>query len=163
MFYLQLDDLNSNIVLTYNNKLLKFKKINGKYVASINDTKGTVSFIFHHEFNNHLWFLKALIFYLLSFIGLFMKRYSKCFYKLDVNVEFVPQIDGTYYDIILNDNPNVNNPVSINGGQYYLLSENKFIFDEKAKKNFHIYKIFSIIFRIIILILVVIILIVFLI
>ena len=44
MFYLRLDNLNSNIVISYNNKLLKFKKINGKYVTCINNEKGIVSF-----------------------------------------------------------------------------------------------------------------------
>ena len=41
MFYISLVDLNSNIVILHNNKLLKFKKINGKYVACINDAQAT--------------------------------------------------------------------------------------------------------------------------
>lgn len=163
MFYLRLDNLNSNIVISYNNKLLKFKKINGKYVACINDKKGIVSFTFHHEFDDRLWFLKAFIFYLLSFFGLFMKRYSKCFYKLDIDIEFIPQIEGTYYDINLNDNIDSNPVVIVNGEEYNFLNDNKFIIDERAKKNYHRFKIFSILTRIFVLIIVIIILIIFLI
>ena len=63
MFYISLVDLNSNIVILHNNKLLKFKKINGKYVACINEAQATLTFIYHHELDTHLWFLKAFIFY----------------------------------------------------------------------------------------------------
>ena len=163
MFYLRLDNLNSNIVISYNNKLLKFKKINGKYVTCINNEMGIVSFTFHHEFDDRLWFLKAFVFYILSFFGLFMKRYSKCFYKLDIDIEFTPQTEGIYYDINLNDNHNGNPVVIVNGGEYNFLDDNKFILDERAKKNYHRFKIFSILTRTFVLIIVIIILIIFLI
>ena len=163
MFYISLVDLNSNIVISHNNKLLKFKKINGKYVACINEAQATLTFIHHHELDTHLWFLKAFIFYIISFFGLFMKRYSKNFFTLNVSIKFVPQLENYYYDITLNDNQFSNNPIIINGEQYYFLNENKFTINEKAKKNFHTFKVFSILIRLTILILMIIFLIIFII
>lgn len=91
-----------------------------------------------------------------------MKRYSKCFYKIDVDIEFIPQIEGTYYDINLNNNHDSNPVVIVNGKEYNFLNNNKFIIDERAKK-YHRFKIFSILTRMFVLIIVIIILIIFLI
>lgn len=155
MFYLRLNNLDSNIVIMCNNQPLKFKKMHGKYVACIDDMQANICFTYHHELVDNFWFLKALGFYLLSFFGIFMKRYPKTFYTLDVNIQFAPQLSETYYDIILNHNPNAEYPITISGGQYYFLSANKFIKDEKAKKNYRIFKTFSILTRLFIIILIV--------
>lgn len=160
MFYLRLNNLNNNVVVLCNNQPLQFKKANGKFVAKIDDVQAQVCFTYRHELVDNLWFLKALGFYILSFFGLFMRGYPKTFYSLDVEVQFTPQISNTYYDIIINNNPNAEYPITISGGQYYFLSANKFIKDEKAKKNYRIFKTFSILTRLFVIILVVVIIIV---
>ncbi len=156
MIYIRLPHLNNNIVITCNNQPLSFKKINGNYVAKIDDINANIKFIYHHELKDNLWFLKAFIMYILSFFGLFMMRYKKMFYSLDCEVKLQPHFMDTYYDINLDEN-NKDMPITITGGNYYFLTPNKFISDDKAKRNYRLLKTFTVLLNIVLLIIAVII------
>ncbi len=145
-----------------NDQRLKVFSENGReYVEPQMDADGTAQlrFVRTHELCAPLWWLSALIFWILGITGLFTPRYSTFYYSLDCTVRVSSDYNGVQLKFCKQYKNNKYNNVTevcvVGDGRAQIVN-GSYQFDEKAAKRRKTYKLLSWLMRIVVIVVVVI-------
>lgn len=109
-----------------------------------------LNFIKKSEFSGGLWFVRALLFWIVGIMGFFTPRYAKCVHSLDCKMRAKALTDSDAINVsFIHPNPRygVGAGVKVREESVSSLNGDSYIVDKKAAKRKRLYTLLSAVLR----------------